>query len=44
MRPGKRYICSKECRKCGRDYLWPPYGGKYLCNDCIMTYGRRTRW
>lgn len=28
---------SRQCRICLRDYLFPFYGGRYECNDCIMT-------
>lgn len=38
------YICSRQCRRCGHDYLFPAYGGKRVCNNCIETYGRWERW
>lgn len=28
---------SRYCELCSRDYLFPQYGSRYYCNDCIMT-------
>lgn len=27
---------SRECGWCGRDYLYPQYGGWAVCNDCSL--------
>lgn len=53
LNPGERrnrrtvslYFDSRQCRRCGHDYLYPGYGSKRgVCNNCLDTYGRRTRW
>lgn len=33
---------SRQCHRCGRDYLYPAYGSpRGVCNDCLMSGRRR---
>lgn len=41
-RPHSRYH-SRRCQLCDRDYLFPAYGGRATCNDCLMTHDERPR-
>lgn len=38
MSVSERYWAYEShcCGACGRDYLFPSYGGREVCNDCMF--------
>lgn len=43
MIPVGLYRDSRQCRRCGADYLYPAYGSQRICGNCFDRFGRVAR-